>query len=420
MSLTDCAAFVGIDWADAEHAVHLIDPTTQSSESYTVKQDPDAIAEWAASLERRFPAKKVAVCVEQTKGALIYALMKFDCFVLVPINPKQLASFRDALASSGAKDDPTDAHLLAELLSKHHERLRPWHPDDADTRKIRMLAEDRRNLVNERTALTNRLKSRLKQYFPLALEVCGTYIYGNLACELLLRYPCLERLQAADDKELESFYYEHHCSRHKIVADRLQKIRRATALTTDHAIVQSNVLLVEVLAKQILVLNDGIAQYDDQLRAMMKDHPDAEIFHSFPGAGDAMAPRLLAAMGSDRERVANAQEVQQLSGIAPVSRQSGKTRVVRQRWACSRFLRQTFHEYAAHSIQHSSWAKAYYNMMRARGAQHHAAVRALAFKWIRIIFRCWKDKTRYDEMAYCASLHRGQSPILKYLTPSEN
>ncbi len=153
---------------------------------------------------------------------------------------------------------------------------------------------------------------------------------------------------------------------------------------------------------------------------MMDVHPDASLFRALPGAGAAMAPRLLAAMGSDRERLADAQEVQQLSGIAPVTRQSGKTRVVQQRWTCSRFLRQTFHEFAAHSIKQSRWAKAYYDMMRARGNKHQAAVRALAFKWIRIIFRCWKNRTLYNEKTYTASLIKRQSPVLKYLASSGN
>ena len=280
MLLKKCAAFVGIDWADQEHAVWLIDPKTQTSEHVSMGQDPDAIAAWVAKLQQRFPGQKIAVCLEQKKGALIYALMKFECLILVPINPKQLARFREALGPSGAKDDPTDARLLAELLMKHAEHLRPWRPDDVSTRKIRLLAEDRRNLVNDRTTLTNRLKSRLKEYFPLALQVCGACIHGELACQWLLRYPSLEKLQVATDEELADFYHGHHCYRPKVVAERLQKIRQATPLTTDRAIVESNVLLVEVLVKQILTLNEAIGQYDSQLTAMMDDHPDASIFRA--------------------------------------------------------------------------------------------------------------------------------------------
>lgn len=415
MSLENCAAFVGIDWADQEHAICLIDPETGLLELTDLKQEPDAIDNWVVGLQQRFPGQMIAVCLEQKRGALIYALMKYDCLLLVPINPSQLASFRKALGPSGAKDDPTDARLLAQLLAKHTKNFRPWRPDEANTRKIRLLAEDRRNLVDQRTALTNRLTSRLKQYFPLALKVCGSCLHSNLACQLLLRFPSLEKLQSHSDEELATFYHAQRCYHPKAIEERLQLIRQATPLTTDEAILNSSKLFVESLAQQILALNQSIDGYDSELATLMQDHPDASIFKSFPGAGPAMAPRLLAAMGSDRDRLATAQEVQQLSGIAPVTKQSGKSRVVTRRWAASRFLRQTFHEFAAYSRKHSVWAKAYYDMMRARGAKHQAAVRALAFKWIRIIFRCWKKGVLYDEMKYVASLIQRQSPVLQFV-----
>lgn len=416
MSLKDCAAFVGIDWADQQHAVCLFDPQRQTSEHSSLDQEPEAIDHWVTDLQCRFPGQKIAVCLEQKRGALVYTLMKFESLVLVPINPKQLARFREALGPSGAKDDPHDARLLALLVAKHADSLRAWQPDDISTRQIRLLAEDRRHVVDERTALANRLKSRLKQYFPLALTVCGSHVFSPLTCELLLRYPTLEKLQGASDEELAAFYREHHCYRVALIEERLRLIREATALTTDPAIVESGALLVATLVRQILALNEAIECYDARLAALMQQHPDEALFRALPGAGDAMAPRLLAAMGSDRERLVDAGELQQLSGIAPVTRQSGKTRVVQKRWAASRFLRQTFHEFAAHSLKQSAWAKAYYDMMRARGKKHQAAVRALAFKWIRIIFRCWKNRTLYDELTYCASLIKRQSPLLKYLS----
>jgi len=419
MSLENCAAWIGIDWADQNHAVCLIDPQTKKLEVTTMAQDPEVIGQWVATIQQRFPGQKVAVCLEQKKGALIYTLMKYDCLVLVPVNPKQLARFREALGPSGAKDDPSDARLLAELLMKHSEHLQAWQPDAVNTRMIRMLTEDRRNLVNQRTALTNRLKSRLKEYFPLFLQICGTHLHGQLACQLLRRYPCLEKLQAASDKQLSEFYREHHCYRSQIVEERLQKIRQATPLTTDPAILESGMLLVKSVVRQILALNQAIEQYDQRLASQMQTHPDASIFQSLPGAGEAMAPRLLAAMGDDRQRITDAKQVQQLSGIAPVTRQSGKSKSVQRRWAASKFLRQTFHEFAAHSIKQSAWAKAYYDMMRARGNRHQAAVRALAFKWIRIIFRCWKNRIHYNELVYSASLIQRKSPLLKYLDSNE-
>lgn len=415
MSLENCAAYVGIDWADEKHAICLIDAKTHVSEPDGFDQEPQAIDQWVSKLQQRYPNQKIAVCLEQKRGALIYALMKYDGLLLVPVNPKQLARFREALAPSGAKDDPHDAELLAELVAKHPGRLRVWQPDDAQTRKIRFLTEDRRNLVDQRTALTNRLKSRLKQYFPLALQVTGDRLFGNLACQFLTHYCSPEKLQAASDQELVQFYRKHQCYRQDVIDQRIRAVRQAAPLTTDQAVIESGRLLVRAVVQQILALNEAIAQYDAELAALMRSHQDAALFESFPGAGPAMAPRLLAAMGSDRDRLANAQETQQISGIAPVTKQSGKSKVVRRRWACNRFLLQTFHEFAAHSIKRSTWAKAYYQMLKNdRGHKHQSAVRALAFKWIRIIFRCWKNRTKYDELAYTASLIKRNSPILKF------
>lgn len=415
MRIKNCAAFVGVDWADQTHATCLIEPGGSKPECGSLDQTPEAIDEWVASLQQRFPGQKIAVCLEQKRGPLIYALMKFECLVLVPVNPKQLARFREALGPSGAKDDPTDAGLLAQLVYMHSDHLRAWSPEDDVTRKIRLLCEDRRALVDQRTGLTNRLKSALKQYFPLALKVSGDRIYANLACHLLEQYPTLEALQAASDDELRQFYHDHHSRRRSAVDERLRIIRHAQPLTRDRAILDSSVLKVQSLVAQIKVLNTSIEAYDTELAILMRDHEDAEIFKALPGAGVAMAPRLLAALGTDRERLASAQEVQQLSGIAPVTKKSGKSKIVHRRWACNKFLLQTFHEFAAHSIHHSKWAKAYYEMLRSEGKKHQAAVRALAFKWIRIIFRCWKDRTHYDELAYCGTLIGKKSRIIEFL-----
>jgi hypothetical protein len=140
-------------------------------------------------------------------------------------------------------------------------------------------------------------------------------------------------------------------------------------------------------------------------------HPDFFIFESLPGAGAVLAPRLLAAFGSQRDRYVSADEVQKYSGIAPVMEKSGKKQWIHFRWACPKFLRQSFHEWAGHSIAYSVWARSYYQQQRNKGQDHHAAVRALAFKWIRVVFRCWKDRVVYDESKYLAALARRGSPL---------
>ena len=128
-----------------------------------------------------------------------------------------------------------------------------------------------------------------------------------------------------------------------------------------------------------------------------------------------MAPRLLAAVGSCRERFPNSASLQCYSGVAPVTKQSGKTRHVHRRYLCAKFLRQSFHEYAKESILFSRWAAAYYWQQREKGCGHHTAVRALAFKWQRILWRCWQDHQIYQKTIYEAALRRSGSKVVTRL-----
>ncbi len=176
---------------------------------------------------------------------------------------------------------------------------------------------------------------------------------------------------------------------------------------------QASALMVKLLAQQLSALLAALGEIDQAVAQLFASHPDQSLWSSFPGAGAVLAPRLLAAFGADRQRYQGAVEMQQFSGIAPVTERSGKSRWVHSRWACPHFVRQTFHEFAAHSRRWSPWARAYYEQQVAKGAQHHAALRALAFKWIRIFYRCWKDCTPYDEQHYLQALERHGSPLLK-------
>jgi transposase len=409
-----CAALVGIDWADAEHAVCLAEVGSATVEHFTLLQTPEAIDEWATALRARFGGRPVALCIEQSKGALLYALMKYDFFLIFPINPKQLARYRDAITPSGAKDDPDDARLLLDFLRLYPDRLRLGKPDDATTRLIGILAEDRRHAVQARTRLTNRLRARLKQYFPQALDLVGE-LDSRLAGDFLKRWPTLEALQQAKPQTIRKFYFGHNSRNTERIARRLELIAQAKPLTSDTAVIESAAMQVQLLAGQLLELIEPIAAYDRRIAELVAAHADGPLFRSFPGAGDALAPRLLAAFGSDRDRHDGARELQDYSGIAPVTKRSGKTKLVQRRLGCPKFLRQTFHEFAEHSRKFSAWAKAYYDLQVGRGKKHHAAVRALAFKWIRVLYRCWKTRTPYDEAQYIESLRARKSPLLKYL-----
>jgi transposase len=419
-TLTDLefAALVGIDWADQKHDLCLLDLATGQQQHLVLPHTPEAIDDWAAELRQRFGGRLVGICLEQSRGALVYALMKYEHLVLFPLNPSRLKSFRSAVTNSGAKDDPTDAQFLLEYLVHHRQHLTPWKPDDALTRQIGLLVEQRRQAVGLRTRLTNRMRSSLKQYFPQALLWTGDELHSRLSCDFLLKWSTLAAVQKASPQTLRKFFYGHHYRNEAVLKERLEQIRNARPLTTDAALIAGHALSVTLLARQLRELNHSLNEFDREIARLMAQHPDATIFTSFPGAGEAMAPRLLAAFGSNRQRLANPAAMQNLSGIAPVTKRSGRSSVVHRRYACPKFLRQTFHEFAIHSLRQSSWAKAYYLLRRAGGQAHHTAVRALAFKWIRILFRCWQDRLPYDESRYLQTLQKRGAPLLKYLDPT--
>jgi transposase len=415
----DFAAYVGLDWADQEHAVCLQASDSAKVETYVIKQTAQSLGEWANQLRARFGGRKVAVCLEQSKGALIYALMSYDFLVLYPVNPQTLAQYRKAFRTSGAKDDPDDAGSLLEIVKLHRDRLRAWVPDDVQTRTIQMLVENRRSIVGERTRLTNRLTSLLKAYYPQALEWAGE-LKSLRACDFLKKWPTLEAVKRAKGSELKKYYRQHGTRDEEVIEERIRQIRASDPLTRDQAVIRSSAMVVEAIVSQLPCVIRAVEQFDQEIARVFEQHPDHEVFHSLPGAGSALAPRLLAAMGSDRTRYQSAREVQQFSGIAPVTERSGKSKWVHRRFACPKFVRQTFHEFAKQSIIWSKWAHAYYDQQRQRGKHHHAAIRALAYKWIRIIFRCWMERTVYNEQAYVEALRRRGSRLVPSPAPSEN
>jgi len=409
------SALIGVDWADQHHDVALQETGTTRIERLRLPHTPEAIAEWLRDLRRRFGNRPVGIAVETSRGPLIHALLDYDWVVLYPVNPRSLKRFRETFAPSGAKDDVPDADLLRELLVKHRDRLRAWVPDGVETRALRRLVESRRRTVDLRTKLTQQLTAALKEYFPQALGWAGEDLSSALACDFLLTWPTLKAVQRARRKTVEAFYTTHNCRRPERIAQRLEAIQEATPLTHDPAIIETSVFLVQMLAQQLTTLRDSLARFDAEIARRFAVHEDAALFKSLPGSGAALAPRLLAVFGTDRTRFRQAADVQQYSGIAPVLQRSGHSSIVHRRWAAPTFVRQTFHEFALQSIRWSAWARAYYALQRSRGKGAHAAVRALAFKWIRIIWRCWQERTPYDEARYTRALLQHTTPLTSRL-----
>jgi transposase len=415
---TRFAALIGIDWSDAKHDICLVETATGTQELSVVKHTPEALNEWAHALRARFGGAQIAVCLEQSRGSLIYALLKYDFLVLYPINPQMLSRFREAFTPSRAKDDPTDAAYLVELLVHHRERLKAWQPDDERTRTLQFMVEHRRRLVGDQTRISNRLTALLKGYFPQVLQWFPD-IRTVMVCDFLLRWSSLDALKGVRRATLEKFFRSHNSLRTETVEKRLAAIKTAVPLTTDKAVVNSSVMMVKALASQMKATLSAIKEFDREIEALCRVHEDFEVFASLPGAGKVYASRLLTAIGSNRERWATADELLCFSGVAPVIERSGKSSWTRWRYFCPKFTRQAFVEYAGESIRHSQWAQAFYVAQKEKGKSHQAAVRALAYKWIRIIFRCWQAKTRYDEARYVECLRKKGSKLVGEVTSAQ-
>ena len=406
------AAFAAIDWADQKHFWKWVAAESDQQQQGELENTPEAVEVWAMELHHRFGGRPVAVCLEQSRGSLICLLAKYAHLVLYPVHPNTAARYRETFCPSGAKSDPGDTASLLDLLRRHREQLRPLQPDTEETRLLQILVETRRQLVNEKTRQKNRLTACLKIYFPQVLKWFDE-VDSPVVEALVQRFGTLMELQRSHPGTLRKFFHAQNCRGEKLMQERIDAIYGAVPATQDPAIVEGESRKARALVEVIGVLRRHIAEYDERIEQVVAAHPEGSLFGSLPGAGPVLVPRLIVAFGTLREHFQSAAEVQCRSGIAPVTERSGQSEWVHARWACSHFLRQTFHEFAAHSIQKSAWAKAFYDRQKEKNKGHHTAVRALAFRWIRIIYRCWKDRRPYDEQLYMQSLRRSGSPLLE-------
>ncbi len=406
--------FIGIDWADQKHDIYVIDRQGKGFHQ-ELKHSAENIDAWVGEMLKLAGGQPIAIMLELSRGALIYALMFREDVLLYPVNPKQLARYRESYPGGG-KNDPTDAMYLARMLLERITTLTAWQPDDENTRLLAHLSQQRRKIVDGQTKLRQQLTALLKSYFPVVLELFGKDHQLPLLLSVLCRWPDPRKLRRADRRLIRRVVSDHSTRNEEQQNEIIERIRSAQLLTRDDAQITPSAMTVELLAKQIQQAQKTIKEFDAKIAQAMKRHPDAHLFTSLRGAGSALAPRLLCAFGSQRDRWEDAESVASFSGIAPVTRKSGKSRGVRRRFACPKFLRQTFHEFADRARQYCPWSKARYRMLRDRGMKHHAALRKIARSWIRILFRVWKTRVPFDCDRYIAKLQQRCPEITPYLT----
>ena len=404
------AALIGLDWGDKSHAIAL-QPAGGQTETSTLQHSAESLHLWLDQLEQRFGARQVALAIETDQGAVVYALMERPWITIYPIHPATSTRHRTMFRPSGAADDLPDALVLLSLLQHHRQRLRPLVLDDPATRTLAGLVQARRKAVDRRTLLLNQLVSTLKGYYPQALELVSEDLGTDMALDFLAKWPRLTDVQASKPVTLKSFYHRHNVRRSELIQKRLDRVRSARLLTGDPAVIEVSVRIVRLLVAELRVLVEHIAAFETTIAQDFAQHPEKTFFSELPGAGPTLAPRLLAAFGTLRGQYPEAASMQRYFGVAPVTEKSGSRAWIHWRWNAPTFTRQTLVEWAGQTIVFCPWAKAYYEHQRAKGAAHHAILRALAFKWLRILWRCWQQRKLYQEESYLRQLEKRRSPI---------
>ena len=411
--VNDFAALIGIDWADKKHDVCETKVDSLKYVYSVISSNPKAINQWALEVKNRYPNKPVAVACELTRGPLVYALRQHKHLVLFSINPSTVAKYRKAFTHSGAKDDPSDALIQTEILERHMDKLTPIQVDCVDIRILDQLVQYRRKLVQDKVDISNRVTAILKNYYPQVVDWFkekDTRVFYDF----IERWPTLASAKKARKQTLLNFFNQHKTQYRTVQDARINGIIDAVELTNDEAAIVPNQIMIAALIPQMRLLTESVERLDREIKKRHRSLTDHEIFDSFPGAGPQLAPRLLVAFGTNRERYQDASDVQQYVGVAPVIERSGQKSWTHWRYSCPKFLRQTFVEWAGQSVRFSFWAKAYYEQQKSIGKPHNTIIRSLAFKWIRIAFRCWKTKTLYDESTYLEALKSKGSPLLEF------
>lgn len=393
--------FVAIDRSDQKLSVAESDALSAPKLS-EISSSPEEIHAWILDKLEQTEGL-IFIAFENPAPNLICAFVQYERIIQYPLNPASTDNFRKAFAPSMAKDDGTDALSMLDMLIKHQDNLRPLKPETSEIRLLKSLVNDRRQAVDIGTMLNNILIDQMKRHFPQALNIFDD-ITSSMACAFLKKWPTLQQAQSARPETLRKFFYLNHSRSEKLVEKRIGIIKNSQALTHDYAILEASKIHILTLIDQINANRRSVEVYTKKTKEIFSNHQDAFIFNSLPGAGEVMAPRLLAAFGSLRENFPEAADMQKFSGIAPVMKRSGKKEYISRRWRRPKFIHQTFVEFAQWSAIHCKWAKAYAKSRKDEGMAYWSVMRTLAYKWIRIIHTLWTKRCSYDELVHVKNL----------------
>jgi transposase len=398
--------FVGDDWAEDHHDVELVDEGGRRLARARLPDGLDGLSrlhaliaehrpgEWA-DLPAEEAARRVTIGIETDRGPWVQALLAAG-YVVFAINPMQVARYRERHSTSGAKSDAGDAHVLAEIVRLDREHHRPVAGDTPDAEAVKLVARTHQSMIWDRTRQVLRLRSALREFFPAALQAFDDLSAAD-TLELLGRAPDPDRAARLSRAQLAGALRRANRRNIETRARQLQAVLRAPALRQPVAVQKAYTAIVTGQVRLIAALNAEIDAIEEVVAEHFGRHRDAEIYLSQPGLGTVLSARVLAEFGDDPDRFADAKSRKNYAGTSPITRASGRRRIVLARYARNRRLADALHQWAFCSLKGSPGARGYYRALRSRGIGHQAALRQLSNRLVGILHGCLKTGTVYNE-----------------------
>ncbi len=393
--------FAGLDWGSTEHAVCVIDEQGTVVAQLKVQHTTNGLQRLVTQLARIAPPQELPVAIERPSGLVVDALVEAG-HPVVPIHPNALKACRPRYRAAGGKSDPGDAYILADVLRTDGHRFRTLRPASDQVRALRALVRTRDDLVAERVALANQLRSLLDSFWPGANAIFAE-VDSPIALAFLERYPTPTSARRLGEKRLAAFLTAHRYSGRRTTGELLERLRTPPTGLAGKAEEAAKGELVKALVTVLLALVDRIRALTRRIEHDITQLPAGQVMTSFPRAGKLNAAQILAEIGDDPERFQNEAQLAAEAGVAPVTHASGKHRSVVFRYACNKRLRRALTTWAANSRFASPWARHVYDQARARGCDHPHAVRILARAWVRVLWRCWRNGMPYDPTRHGAA-----------------
>lgn len=390
--------FVGVDWAEAHHDICVLNEEGRVLARLRIPDTLRGVRTLHELLaERVEEPEEVIVGIEKDRGLLVTALMGAN-YRVYAINPMSAARYRERHVTSGSKSDPGDAKVLADLVRTDRHNHREAAGDSEGAEAIKVLARAHQSAIWARQREVNALHNALKDFYPGALSAFGTGLEDRDALAILevAPTPALGR-QLSKSKIIATIKRAGRERNLERRASEIQAAVREEQLAQGPALEVAYGATTTAHVAMIRAYNAQIETFEAVLSKDFEQHPDAGIIRSLPGIGMVLGARVLGEFGDDPNRYHDAKSRRNYAGTSPITRASGKSRVVLARHIRNRRLADALDQWAFCSLNRSPGARAYYDELRARDKTHRQAVRQLANRWVGILHACLDQRVNYDE-----------------------